>query len=362
MKLSIQHNALPTRWQDWFNVRAFLSWWWEGLLSCLPTAWRERVYPEPIRMVIQADHADIVFGERVGSGPIRELTRYPLALLDEENLDLPNSQGREVVLELSSSQALAQTIHLPLAAERNLRQVITYELDRLTPFPAEMIHFDARVLDHQPDRRSLQVRFALVLRSVLDPLLDRLRKQGLAPQRVTLAGDGSGIDLLPPGRRARRRSRKGYLQNALLIAVLLTLSAALILPLWQQRQLVLELIPEVEQAQREAQQVLVLREQRDSAIAASRFLVEQRQSRPLVIDVLRELTDLLPDHTWVEQLDLRGARVEVRGESRDAGALLARVEDSELFRGASFGAPITKDQRSNRDRFFLVVPFEQASR
>lgn len=361
MKLSIQHNTLP-HWRDWLNIRAFPRWWWEGLMLCLPVAWRERLDPIPVQLVIRADDADIVFSERSGNGATTELTRYPLALLDDEGADVPAPQEREVVLQLSASQALAQTIQLPLAAERNLRQVIGYELDRLTPFPADKIYFDARILTHQPDRRTLQVRFALVLRSVLDPLLSRLRKQGLTPQRVALDGDTSGLDLLPASRRIRRRSGMSHVQNGLLIAVLITLCAALILPLWQQRQLVLDLIPRVEQAQREAQQVLALREQLDRAIESSRFLVDHRQSRPLTIDVLQEMTDLLPDHTWVEQLDLRNSRVEVRGESRDAGALLARVEESSLFRGASFGAPITKDRRSNRDRFYLIVPFEQAGR
>ncbi len=343
------------------SLQALLRWWWQGLLLCLPAKWRAKLDPPPVELLVEAAGNDLVFSERVGAGRQQELVRYPITLLDNDTLDLPTPQGRDVVLQLTSAQVLTQTLSLPLAAERNLRQVMTYQLDRLTPFPADKIYFDARPV-RPPDQGSLPVRFAWVLRSELDTLLTRLRRQGLPPQRVTLAGDSSGIDLLPHEQRPRSRGAMSRPQTVLLLAMVLTLCAALILPLWQQRQLVIDLMPQVESAQRQAEQVLALREQLDQAILSGQFLAERRQARPPAINILRELTELLPDHTWVEQLDLRETRLEVRGESQDAGALLAQVENSPLFSGASFGAPITKDPRSNRDRFHLVLPFAQGER
>ena len=355
----IAHRLSRLTGQESLSVQALLRWWWQGLVLCLPAQWQAKLNPPPVELLIEAVGSDLVFSERVGARHQQELVRYPIALLDNNALDVPAPQGREVVLQLTSAQILTQTLTLPVAAERNLRQVITYQLDRLTPFPADQIYFDARPLHYQPDQRSIQVRFAWVLRSELDALLARLRKQGVRPQRVTLAGDHSGIDVLPSDQRPRRHSAINRVQTGLLLAVILTLCAALIVPLWQQRQLVITLMPQVDSAQRQAEQVLILREQLDQAIVSSQFLAERRQARPPTINILRELTELLPDHTWVEQLDLRETRVEVRGESQDAGALLAQVENSPLFRGASFGAPITKDPRSNRDRFYLIIPFAQ---
>lgn len=356
MNTLISHSLGRLSGQGSLSLQALLRWWWQGLLLCLPAKWRVKLDPPPVELLIDAAGSDLVFSERVGAERQQELVRYPLALLDNDTLDLPTPQGRDVVLQLSSAQVLTQTLTLPLAAERNLRQVVTYQLDRLTPFPADKIYFDARPVQ-SPDQGSLPVRFAWVLRSELDALLARLRRQGLQPQRVTLAGDGSGINLLPSDQRPRGHNALNRLHSSLLVAVVLTLCAALIVPLWQQRQLVIDLMPQVDSAQRQAEQVLTLREQLDQAMLSSQFLAERRQARPPAINILRELTELLPDHTWVEQLDLRESRVEVRGESQDAGALLAQVENSPLFSGASFGAPITKDQRSNRDRFYLIIPF-----
>lgn len=333
---------------------AGLRWWGRGLLLWLPVRWRERLGGTPPRLLIEPGREELVISA-AERGQTRELVRYPMALLDEGLPDVPRPGHRQVVLQLSGEQALAQLIQLPKAAAGNLRQVVGFELDRLTPFPADKIYYDARIVENSADARTLQVRFAMVLRAVLDPLLTRLRSAGLAPEQVTVTGDDSGCNLLPPEQRPRRTSMAGVLRGLLLTLIVITLGAVAVLPLWQLRAQVIELLPRVDAAQRQAEEVLNLRQQLESTVESSRFLLEQRRTRPLVLDVVNELTVLLPDHTWVEQLEIRNGQLELRGQSREATSLLGLVEESPLFEGATFRSPITRDRRTNQDRFFLTA-------
>lgn len=347
-------RQLPAEWRRFLNPAAALRWWGDGLLLWLPPSLRQRLMAPPPRMLIDLLAEEIVISEQTGEAS-RELIRYPRALLADGLPDAPRPQQRQIVLRLPLGQALIQTITLPQAAAANLHRVVGFELDRLTPFPVDKIYYDACVVAQQPATRSVQVQFAMVLRATLDPLLEQLRATGLMPDRVVVAAGDSGCNLLPAGQQPRRASLAGRLRMALLLLIVLTGLAALAFPLWQQRSLVVALIPRVKAAQQQAAKVAGLRRQLDTAVESSRFLLDKRQHRPRVIDVLNELTRVIPDNTWLEQLQIRGNQIELHGQSQEASALLQLVENSPLFQGATFRSPITRDRRSGEERFYLVA-------
>lgn len=65
-----------------------------------------------------------------------------LAALSEPVASAPGNARH--VLVLAADAVLLQTIHLPVAAARNLSAVVGYELDRYTPFEADRLYFVAR--------------------------------------------------------------------------------------------------------------------------------------------------------------------------------------------------------------------------
>ena len=71
----------------------------------------------------------------------------------------------QVVLVLPDDQVLRRTVELPLAARENLREVVSFELDRYTPFAAEDVMFDLPEAAGDPvtvDRDLVQVRLKAV--------------------------------------------------------------------------------------------------------------------------------------------------------------------------------------------------------
>jgi len=69
--------------------------------------------------------------------------------------------------------------------------------------------------------------------------------------------------------------------------------------------------------------------------------------------LLRELTVILPDDTWVERLQIKGDSAQIIGQSGKASALIGIVESSKLFSSAAFTSPVTTDPRTGKERFVL---------
>ena len=86
-------------------------------------------------------------------------------------------------------------------------------------------------------------------------------------------------------------------------------------------------------------------------LAEERALVERRKQRPAALQVLHELTLLLPDDSWLSHLELNGSRVRLRGESLNASELVRAIEKSAGFADASFDGSVTRDPSAERERF-----------
>jgi len=342
-------------WPAELNIDTFLRWWGAGLWSCLPVSLRQRYVRVARRWVLEITADDLVLcREQEGEKP-EVLDRYPLRSLKQEGISeavLKKTKGEPIVMRVPDAHTLSKLMSLPLAAENNLRQVVGFEIDRFTPFSAAQVYYDVRVLERQPAARRLQVQLIAVPRPVVDSLLEKLANAGLSPTGVDVAGCPA-INLLPPEKRARQSVTLQRLQWGLAALGLILVLAAVFLPLWHQRNLVLELLPKVDAAQQEAETILTLRQELEKAVESSSFLPQKRKAHPLAIELVRELTTTLPDGTWVEYLDIRDGEMQIRGKSVQASTLIGLLEKSAYFKEVTFRSPITADRRTGKDRFHI---------
>jgi general secretion pathway protein L len=75
----------------------------------------------------------------------------------------------------------------------------------------------------------------------------------------------------------------------------------------------------------------------------------------MAVVLLAEVTRVLPDHTWLTELSWQDGDLRLVGYSQQPTSLIALLEDSELFGGARFGAPVTTDPRVGLERFNIEV-------
>ena len=83
------------------------------------------------------------------------------------------------------------------------------------------------------------------------------------------------------------------------------------------------------------------------------------------LQILREMTDRLPNGTWLLAFRLEGRKVDIEGLSPSASEIFPALTRDGRFRSVEFGAPITR-QADNFERFkirgeFVPAPSATAS-
>ena len=114
------------------------------------------------------------------------------------------SRRTRIVLALAESQVLRRTVELPAAASENLREVLGFEMDRHTPFKAEDVYLDHRVLGQDGQRKRMTIELLVVPRRVADRAMTIAEALGSAP-----TGSASPARRKRPGRRLVARHRGG---------------------------------------------------------------------------------------------------------------------------------------------------------
>lgn len=266
---------------------------------------------------------------------------------------------------LAHDEALVRRVTMPAATEENLRQVLSFEMDRLTPFRADEVYFDHRVLSRDPAAGTLSVMLAVARRDVVDARVEALRALGLSVQGVTVrddvgAGSGGALDLLPTEQRGERESaRDRMLKRALAGTVLLLLLVALAYPIYRKREAVIALMPQVGRAQLEASSTDIIARELERQVTDYNFLLNRKHGSHSVLAYVEDVSRLLPDNTWVQQFDLKQAgktrEVQITGETVSASRLIEILEQSQLLQNANTRGTITRGTLPNTERFMIAA-------
>lgn len=309
--------------------------WWVGELKSLVPSWL-----------------------RGGATTLDGVARFALAELESASDNLAPGQGASAVLEVPASKVLRRTVRLPIATEENLRQVLEFQMEQYTPFSAAQLYYSHAILTRDFDKGLLDVELVAVQRAVVDRAIQKLQAAGYTPLAVQAKDVNGGVlpcNLLPALAGARPSVwRNGPLPWLLALVSVLSI-AALVLPLFIQREAAIQLIPLVERSKKAAEAVDGVRRELDARIARHNYLLEKRMATPTTIQALEELTRVLPDDTWVQALDWKGKEIVIQGETASSVKLVGLFEQSNMFKDASFRSPLTKGQTPGVERFSLAL-------
>lgn len=336
----------------------FLSWWRTELLAALPPAWRDWVASEPayVTMAPTTDGWQL-HRVRAGRNEAEEQVGADRDVLAQavERLRPEEEQPARQILLLPAERTLRRRLTLPLAAEEHLASVLAFEMDRQTPFRADQLYFDHRILKRDPTARSMLVELLAVPRAVLDQALQGIGTLQLDAADVAAGPVPAGFNLLPLERRARRVDKR--LRLNLILAV--SAAALIWLVMWQsltlREQAIERLNEEKSVASAAAMQSAELKRQLRDAIEGANFLAKKKAEQAVAVDVMAEITRLVPDDTWLERLSFVGTQVQLQGQSSRADKLIGILTDSRCLDKPQFQGIIQPDGATGKERFSLVA-------
>ncbi len=150
-----------------------------------------------LALSIEPGYLSIVYGSRLFS---RIKVRAARTTLFEENkfpapanvasaLALARNELKalrsEVTLSIPKTWAVARLTELPDTVKENLADVISYELDRWTPFTSGNALYDFRVLGEENGKLSIMLIAAKA--DLINPYLEAIREKGITVNRVTVS-------------------------------------------------------------------------------------------------------------------------------------------------------------------------------
>lgn len=357
--------ALDNKLQEWrarvqaSPVNAYWRWWLGELKATMPETWRARLQHAMRRVTLEMGDEEFVLGveennriERVQTFPLSQdsaLQKQQLRdlLAEHELLEVPRA------LMLDVAGVLRKEVRLPLAAESNLQQVLRFEMDRQTPFRADDVYFDWKIIGHDKDAGQVRVDLVVTPRSGIDSTCQALSARGLGVSCVDVLHDDIplGLNLLPPDRRVKVVNRKVRLNQGLALAALLLLVAVMAGSLWLRAHQVAELELAIDEVREEALRVQRIRDQINDTMESAGFLAERRTNTPMAVDVLADVTRTLPDDTYLDRLAVGQNTVQMQGKSHNAQQLIERVNQSALMDAAAFRGSTRLDARSGLEVF-----------
>jgi general secretion pathway protein L len=337
------------------RLREFWAWWSSELFELLPGNMQKAIAQRQQKLYVEVvdDELLMSLGNHAAQ---QEVLRLPVDSADAEDADIPREVQQTIVL-LPDDKVLSRHISLPVAAEENLGEVLAFEMDLHTPFTASQVYYDYTILGRDTERQTLTVDLVFAPRDAVDLLVEKARSLGLQTDVVTCRRRDNNnlqpVNLLPQEMRRARRFNVKNLNLALTVLLAVLLVAAISIPIVQKNRAIEEIEAQVQAAAAEAREGSDLRQNLEKMADASRFLIEKKATKTLVVELIDEVSRLLPDHTWISRLDLTNAELQLQGQSSASASLIATIESSPRFENARFRSPVVQIAGSDKDRFHI---------
>jgi Tfp pilus assembly protein PilN len=450
-----------------------------------------------LALSIEPGRVCIVYGTRSFSrievkgartSPFKE-GKYPTPANVASALALARSESKasphEVILSIPKTWAVTRLVELPVTVKENLANVVSYELDRLTPFTSDSALFDFRIVSEGEGKLSIMLIAAKA--DLINPYLEAIRESGMAVDRVTVSpsaigtlcshgpagqntvfanigengyevglvldnllasycagnidahggtsslntvveeidrckaagarkagpprlvlctgegelatrlktqvpsaidlsqGMGGGLKLPQPIGSISPSAAGGMLESLwpqakgfnllqkgrheetgtpaiftlVLVLALVAMGVVYVIsPLRMEKMRLGQIEQRIAAIRGEVKKVEALKKDVGALEAEVATIEKFKKSRPMALQILKELTTLLPKNAWLTRTRITDTTVEIEGYAPAATELLSKLEGSPLLKKVEFASPTFRDVRLNSDRFVIKMEIE----
>ena len=420
--------------------------------------------------------------------PFDEKTGYAgpenLAWAATQALKEFKASGAQIVLSMPRELFVVRTAELPITTKENITSVISYEMDRLTPFASSEALYDFKIYDEKDGK--LEIIIAAIRSEFLRPYIDAMKEHNLQLSRITLSSAGlgtlcsafqgnghdtlclsatdksyegcttrngvisstfqgvfagpekqshleqivadiepvinryrtsgtapsvfitpvdglsalqqrigvpvktmkqeeiqskfrapsgdvlfnplgglleavlsrsKGFNLLTKGKPEQKKTPKA-LTIALLCVIVAMLVPYLIVPLQIEKAKLNQINTNIASRKPEVRKVEALKKEISAMETDISQIHDFKNSKPLTMNVMKELTTLLPNTVWLTRTRITEQTVEIEGYAAAATTILPKLEQSKMFQKVEFTSPTVRDARMNADRFVMRMELE----
>lgn len=345
----------------------FVSWWRDELWNLMP---------EPVRRVISRAGANVVLAEVEGGFQVLAPDISP-AKNGSSSETVPRGQALLLLTEMAAngvsnvariripvSRCYSRRMELPRAARGDAPRILSLDLERVTPFKLKDV-YTAHLQEGDGSKGKVWVRQLVAKREAVDSLIADVRSSGFEVEAVDCweTEPSAGIPLNFLERDLSRESGVANnlisLPRALVAAILISMLAFVVLTISRHEAALADLRVETSKMRERAISVRKTLDRADTAVGNLARLQELKLARVSTLEIIEELSRVLPDPAWLSEFRLEGDALDVSGLAKSGAALPSLFAQSRIFSEAALTAPLTLDPREDKERFSLRLRIKQ---
>ena len=282
-------------------------------------------------------------------------------------LAAPDGRPGVVVVEIPPERVLSRIIELPAGAEGELDRVLSFEITRHFPFPAERVFYRYRIIGRTaggsgPRAAPLSVEIVAVPREVVASITDELALAGLRASGIAIIASRNAAPLFLSADALRPLEAAPAANRLLVLSVaLLALAAAASWPVAQQFRLA-AVEREIAALKPAAEAALRARQEDRRGVDQAADIARLHGARPPLIAIFESLSRELPDGSWLTSLSIAGREILLEGLTPSAATIALALGRNPNFGGVLFRSPIARDAASGLEHFQLGATIEEVRR
>jgi general secretion pathway protein L len=335
-----------------------ITWWKQQMRDLVPASVRFSSPTWRRALIVVADKSDDPTANLflLGRGGEVALGNHSLTgnALRDTMQRLPATRRLSVLLRVAPDLFLERDAVVPLVAERELKRVIGYEMDRLTPFQASEVFWTCGITKRDTEHNRLHVRVTIVPKLRLRPILDALQRVGIVPTRIEPDGGTDRLRAIPLVEACTKFGWLGPNTDNYAMATCAVLAAvAVALPFVLQSITASVQDARIELAKPRVAEAETLRRKIASSETMGAATASARGQTGAPLQYLALVTEMLPDDTFLSTISLRQRKLIITGRSAAAARLIGAMAASPLIRNPAFAAPVVRDETNGGEAFSI---------
>lgn len=186
----------------------------------------------------------------------------------------------------------------------------------------------------------------------------------ISGSEISYAAAGSAVHSLQEGAEAPDLLMRGVRNKQrppIALTVILLIAAAFmwalyaIAPIGIEEKRLEEISRQIEMRRDEINKIEAMKKDAEGIASEIAFINGYKKETPIPLDILKELTSILPKTAWLTKAKLAGGSLEIGGYALSASELLPKLEESKYFSKVEFTSPTIRDQQMNSDKFTIKM-------
>ena len=348
-----------------------MSWWGSELAGLLPGASRRSARGVDRRYLLSVEASGLSLLDQRSAAGLDPASRLTAAAPQRDVLiqlqDLVRSKKTSALsLRVPLSACFSRRLELPSAASADFAKLLALDFERVTPFKAKDVYLAHYVETTPASAGKVWVRQLVLKRNAIAAIKSEVESLGITVGHID-CWDETKLAALPinfldseaNGKPEGRGKLNGYLLFAGLGLALAAAGTYLLVEKYETALSELQIQSDKQRVRSQLARDALAQSQASFGEIAS--IYKLRSENVARMAIIEELTTLFPDTAWVTDLKIDGDTIDVTGFAKSGAALIPPLERSALFVDATATAPLTFDQREDKDRFSIRVRIRKPS-